>query len=140
LRLERDNFCFACGKNNPRGLKMNIDIDYNGARCEYFVPKDIQGWPNITHGGLISTMLDEIMVWAAAGRDIDTVTAEITVRFKNPLPTEHTVKIEGKILEDRKRLLLTEARIFDNNKVYAEARAKLYRVTESDKNRMHEST
>ena len=73
-------------------------------------------------------MLDEVMVWAAAGRDIVTVTAEMTVRFKNPLPTNHTVTLEGKVTEERKRMVLAEARAFDSNKVYAETTGKLFRV------------
>lgn len=132
MELTRDNFCFACGKNNPRGLKMDIENDRNGAHCYYSVPRDMQGWQNVTHGGLISTMLDEIMVWAAAGRDIHTVTAEMTVRFKNPLPTEHTVTIEGKVVADRKRVLIAQARIYDSEKVYAEGSAKLFVIPNPD--------
>jgi acyl-coenzyme A thioesterase PaaI-like protein len=129
VRLQRDNFCFACGKENPRGLKMDIQIDADGARCSYKVPPDLQGWQGYTHGGIISTMLDEVMVWAAAGREIETVTAEMTVRFRNPLPTNHTVKVEARVTDERKRLVLAEARAFDQEKVYAEAQGKLFRVS-----------
>ena len=128
MRLERDNFCFACGKENPRGLKLDIEVDTEGARFEYVVPADLQGWQGFTHGGIISTMLDEVMVWAAAGREIETVTAEINVRFKNPLPTNHTIKVEGKVTEERKRLIIAEAKAFDEERVYAEATGKLFRV------------
>lgn len=128
MRLERDNFCFACGKENPRGLKMDIEIDSEGARCEYLVPAELQGWQGFAHGGIISTLLDEIMVWAAAGRDADAVTAEMRVRFKNPLPTNHAVKVEGRITGERKRLIIAQAKAFDSNKVYAEATGKLFRV------------
>jgi uncharacterized protein (TIGR00369 family) len=128
MRLERDNFCFACGKNNHRGLKMDIELDTQSARCTYKIPKDLQGWPDVTHGGIISTILDEIMIWAAAGREIHTVTAEMTVRFKHPLPTDHEVKIEAKVVQERKRIVLTQAKVFDDNKVYAEATGKLFRV------------
>ena len=128
MKVERDNFCFACGKENPRGLKMDVEIDAEGARCKYKVPPDLQGWQGYTHGGIISTMLDEVMVWAAAGREIETVTAEMTVRFRNPLPTNHTVKVEGKVTEERKRVVLAEAKAFDEETVYAEAQGKLFRV------------
>lgn len=128
MRLERDNFCFACGKKNLRGLKMDIEIDPDGARCEYKIPAELQGWQGFTHGGIISTMLDEVMVWAAAGRDIVTVTAEINVRFRNPLPTDHTITLEGKVTEERKRVVLAEARAFDDERVYAEAQGKLFRI------------
>lgn len=128
MRLERDNYCFACGKDNPRGLKLNIQVDGERARFEYKVPRELQGWPDVTHGGIISTMLDEVMVWAAAGLKIHTVTAEITVRFKQPLPTNRLIKVEGRVIEERKRVIRAEARAFDDDKVYAEASAKLFRL------------
>jgi len=133
MELERDEYCFACGKNNPRGLKMDVQFDSQSARCTYSVPEELQGWPDITHGGIISTMLDEIMVWAAAGKKINTVTAELTVRFKKPMPTNKSVTVEGIIVEDRKRLLLAQARAFDEDNVYAEASAKLMKVNPANR-------
>lgn len=129
MRIERDNFCFACGKDNPRGLKMDIEIDEKRAQSIYRVRPEYQGWRKITHGGILSTILDEMMVWAAAGREIHTITAEMTVRFKNPLPTDRTVKVEGRVVEEKKRIILAEAKVFDEEKVYAEATGKLFRVT-----------
>lgn len=107
---------------------MDIQIDAESARCSYRVPPDLQGWQGYTHGGIISTMLDEVMVWAAAGREIETVTAEMTVRFRNPLPTNHTVQVEARVTDERKLLVLAEARAFDEKTVYAEATGKLFRV------------
>ncbi|MEA3311212.1 MAG: hotdog domain-containing protein, partial [candidate division WOR-3 bacterium] len=66
--------------------------------------------------------------WAAAGRDIVTVTAEINVRFRNPLPTDHTITLEGKVTEERKRLIIAQAKAFDDERVYAEAQGKLFRI------------
>lgn len=107
---------------------MKVDIDKDGARCTYKVPAELQGWKGITHGGILSTMLDEIMVWAAAGRELETVTAEMTVRFCKPLPTEHEIRIEGEVTGIRRRLVYTRAKAYDEKKVYAEATGKLYKI------------
>lgn len=112
---------------------MDVQFDSQSARCEYSVPEELQGWPDITHGGIISTMLDEIMVWAAAGKNVNTVTAELTVRFKKPLPTNKSVTVEGVIVEERKRLLMAQARAFDDDNVYAEASAKLMKVNPANR-------
>ncbi|NLI98239.1 PaaI family thioesterase [bacterium] len=125
MTLERDNYCFACGKDNPRGLKLDISFDAEKASCEYTVPDDLQGWPKITHGGVISTMLDEMMVWAAAGLQKHVVTAELTIRFKKPLPVGKKISLEARILEDKKRIMTAQAKIFDSKDVYAEASGKL---------------
>ena len=123
--LERDNFCFACGSQNSRGLKMDIRFDKEKAWCEYTMPEDLQGWPKITHGGVICTMLDEMMVWAAAGRQTNVVTAELVVRYRTPLPVGRKVTVEARITHERSKLFMAEAKVFDAEAVYAEASGKL---------------
>ena len=83
LKLEDDNHCFACGKKNPCGLKLSFN--YSGGRLtSEFTPSKIhQGYKDITHGGIITTILDEAMIQAAIAEGLNPITAEINVRFKN---------------------------------------------------------
>jgi acyl-coenzyme A thioesterase PaaI-like protein len=104
---------------------MDIRFDSEKAWCEYTMSEDLQGWPKITHGGVISTMLDEMMVWAAAGRDTHVVTAELTVRYRTPLPVGIKVTFEAWITRERSKLFLAEAKVFDSKTIYAEASGKL---------------
>ncbi len=104
---------------------MDIRYDKEKSWCEYTMPEDLQGWPKITHGGVISTMLDEMMVWAAAGRNADVVTAELTIRYRKPLPVGRTITIEAQIIQERPKLFKAEAKIFDVDFLYAEASGKL---------------
>ena len=61
-----------------------------------FIPQKIhQGYKDIIHGGLISTLLDEAMVKAALMQGMPAVTAEITVRFKNPLMVGEKAIVEA---------------------------------------------
>jgi len=85
-----------------------------------------EGYSGYTHGGIISTLLDEVMAWAAKSLGIKTMTAELAVRFKEPVPIDKPIKIEGKITDIRKKLLYGESRIYDEkNKVLATATGKL---------------
>lgn len=104
---------------------MDITYDNEKSRCDYTMPEDLQGWPKIAHGGVISTMLDEMMVWAAAGRNLHVVTAELTIRYRTPLPVGRKVTVEARITRERASLLLAEAKVFDSEAVYAEASGKL---------------
>ena len=54
-------WCFACGKDNPIGLKMEFTMD--AEECvAYFTPRqEHQSYDGRMHGGLISVLLDEIM-------------------------------------------------------------------------------
>ena len=64
------------------------------------MPKHLCGWNNLIHGGVLSTILDEIMSWAAIYllKRI-TLTKSMTIDFLKPVYIDHTLKVEGKVLE-----------------------------------------
>jgi uncharacterized protein (TIGR00369 family) len=67
---------------------------------EVTVPKNLCGWNNLIHGGILSTILDEIMSWAAIYllKRI-TLTKSMTIEFLKPVYVEQTLRVEGKVLE-----------------------------------------
>jgi len=53
--------CFVCGVENSAGLHMSFyDVQPGVVEAQYTVPVHFQGYPGITHGGVISAMLDEV--------------------------------------------------------------------------------
>ena len=64
------------------------------------VPKHLVGWNNLIHGGILSTILDEIMSWAAIYllKRI-TLTKSMAIEFLKPVYVEQTLRVEGKVLE-----------------------------------------
>lgn len=126
MSTKRDSNCFACGKDNPIGLHLEVESRDGVARVEFTPTSRYEGYSGYTHGGIISTLLDEVMAWAAKSLGIKTMTAELAVRFKEPVPIDKPIKIEGKITDIRKKLLYGESRIYDEkNKVLATATGKL---------------
>jgi acyl-coenzyme A thioesterase PaaI-like protein len=92
-----DNYCFVCGKNNPRGFK--IEVRYSEAELtaetELAIPREYQGWADVIHGGILSTLLDELMahaVWHFAGPGL---TLSLEVRFHKPLKPDEPVLVRG---------------------------------------------
>ena len=65
MNLEDDHYCFVCGEENPSGLHLKFSANKGKIQTEFIPRKIHQGYKNIVHGGIISTLLDEAMVKAA---------------------------------------------------------------------------
>ena len=129
MEIERDNSCFCCGSENGRGLHLAITYPEKGAaETELVVPDWFSGWKKMTHGGLLSTILDEIMAHACigiAGPGESAVTAEMTVRFLKPVETGSCIRAVGKVSEKRGRVVRTEGQLLDSaGNAAAEATAR----------------
>ncbi|MCK4763507.1 MAG: PaaI family thioesterase [Candidatus Aminicenantes bacterium] len=127
-----NNRCFVCGPANPNGLKLSFQNNEEKDRVEAEIcfPAHLQGWGNVVHGGLVSTVLDEIMIKAAHAKKFKCVTGEITVKFKKPTFTEKKYFVSGKVTEARSRLVMTEATITDEEgNITARSSGKLFTVS-----------
>jgi acyl-coenzyme A thioesterase PaaI-like protein len=59
------------------------------------------GWQNMAHGGIISTLLDEIMSWTVIYfKKVFSVTRQIQVRYLKPVPVEVPITVKGTITSD----------------------------------------
>lgn len=127
LALLDDDNCFACGSDNPIGLKLKFRLDRkNGtAVSETVIADHFNGWKGAVHGGIITTLLDEIMVYACTSSGWFTVTGTIKVKFHKPVPTGKLLTITGRIEENRGRSILTSGALKLNGKVLASAKAVL---------------
>jgi len=105
--------CFACGTLNEHGLGLVLHVEPQRAWAELELDGRFEGWDGIAHGGIICTILDEVMVWALAAEDNWGVTARMHVDFKRPVPLSHPVRAEAWITRVRRRLIDTEARLVD---------------------------
>jgi len=102
-KLEDDHHCFVCGEKNHYGLHLKFSI-HEGKVLSEFVPQKVhQGYKDIVHGGIISTVLDEAMVKAAIMQGMPAVTVEIGVRFKNPFTVGEMAIVEATITKMNKK-------------------------------------
>jgi uncharacterized protein (TIGR00369 family) len=131
IQLVDDHYCFACGRENPIGLKLNFEYPRQGECRAGFVPlREHQGWQGVLHGGIIATLLDEALAHALGGPDrgrgSGAVTAEITVSFKKPVPIETRVILSGRVNRQRGRLIEAVSQIEnEQGEVLASAMGKL---------------
>lgn len=100
-----DTSCFACGSENPCGLHMTFCTDGEKLYSTVTPPAHTSGWESLLHGGIISTMLDEIMAWTAIHllqRVI--LTKSMQVEFLRPIQVHTKLEVQGWVErhEDRK--------------------------------------
>ncbi len=128
--IQSDDHCFCCGVKNDKGLKLKFErTENNAVSTTLTVPGYFTGWANLTHGGLISMLLDETMAQACIEKGLKGFTAELTVRFVKPLPVETPVIVEGRIDELKRKIAKTYGTVKDSNgTVYAKGKARFIRI------------
>jgi uncharacterized protein (TIGR00369 family) len=124
--LKDDRWCFACGPDNPHGLHLENFHTEGELHVVEFVPqRHHQGWQGLAHGGIVATVLDEIMTRMLYDQGKPGVTAELTVRYHQPLPTGERVQATARLVEQRKRLVRTAGELRDaSGELIASAQAK----------------
>jgi acyl-coenzyme A thioesterase PaaI-like protein len=93
--LPSSDGCFVCGQDNPSGLHIRFFTDGEVAYGEYVPPDGYQGYEGNLHGGILSTLLDEIMAKALAAQGITVVTGKLELRFRQAAPTGEKLLIKG---------------------------------------------
>ncbi len=117
--------CFVCGEDNDFGLKARFFYENGEAITSVVADKRFEGYHGFYHGGIISSLLDEVMIKAILAENMYAVTAEIKVRFKKPIYTGEELKFSGRVRSKKGRLFFTEARVTrENGDEVASAEAK----------------
>lgn len=130
MELVDDQMCFVCGKKNLDGLQLDFELVGDAEVRTSFVPiQKFQGFQDIVHGGIISTILDEVMVNGAWLRGMRAVTAKLDVRLRRPAKVGERLYFVGRILRDGDKTVDTESRATTvEGVVVAEARGLLVKV------------
>jgi acyl-coenzyme A thioesterase PaaI-like protein len=96
--------CFACGTDNPIGLKLQFYLQDDWLCSDVVLSRNHVGWQNMAHGGIISTLLDEVMTWAVIYfKKTFSVTRRMQVRYLRPVPVETAITVKGMVTSDTKR-------------------------------------
>ena len=123
--ISRDAHCFGCSQKNPYGLKMRFYVDDTTIYSWPKVPDHLCGWDGIVHGGVLSTILDEIMSWSAIYNLHRVVmTKTMTVDFFKPVYTADSLRVEGRVIEQiSEREVIVEGKIYkDDDLLCAQSR------------------
>ena len=136
----RPHNCFACGELNEIGLHLQLNLEPERCWTELVMPSRFEGWEGIIHGGILCTILDEVMAWALVVQDNWGVTARMSIDFRKPVSVGQSIRAEGWIKEARRRIQVTAGRIIDTETgvELATAEATYVAASESRKRELKE--
>lgn len=108
--------CFVCDPENGRGLHVAFvhDDEANKVSADFTLGVDYSGAPRFVHGGIVTTLMDEAMAWAAiaiAGRFA--VARESHVRFRKPVKVGEPHQVEAEIVRQEGKDIEATAQVLD---------------------------
>jgi uncharacterized protein (TIGR00369 family) len=101
------NRCFGCGGANDAGMKLTFAQDNEKRRIvgRFILGERYQGGGGMAHGGIIATLLDEVMGKVCRFREVRAVTAELNVEYLKPVNVQGEIVVEGWEREQKGRNL-----------------------------------
>jgi acyl-coenzyme A thioesterase PaaI-like protein len=130
LQIEAATMCFACGPDNPVGLKIDFTLNDGIVTAAFTANENHVGYENTVHGGIIYAALDDVMANVLYLQNIKAHTARCEIRYRRPLEVGQEIRLKGWIESERRRLyvLKGEARHADSDDLVADAEASFMRV------------
>lgn len=115
-----EDHCFGCGHQNQHGLRLAFRVlDDGTVEADYTAPEHFCGAPNVVHGGIQATLLDEIMGMAvhAATDEARTlhVTVDLKLRYRRPTPSGAPLTLRAHVTRVDGRDVFSEGQILDGN-------------------------
>ncbi len=97
LKPNPANLCFGCGGANERGMLLTFEQDDAAQRIRgnFRLGAEYQGGAGFIHGGIIATVLDEVMGKVCRFRGVHAVTAELSIEYLKPVPVDADLVVEG---------------------------------------------
>lgn len=121
--------CFGCSPNNHIGLQMEFYEDGDYVVSDWVPKKHLAGYGNILHGGIQSTILDEIASWVVSVK-VKTagVTATLNVKYKNTVFTDKgKLTIRAKLVDQNRKFATIHAELLNSEgNVCSEAEIKYF--------------
>jgi uncharacterized protein (TIGR00369 family) len=97
LRPNPANKCFGCGGANERGMQLTFEQDDDARRIRgvFKIAPEYQGGPGFVHGGIVATLLDEVMAKVSRFEKDYAVTGELKIEYLKPVPIGEELTVEG---------------------------------------------
>ena len=126
--LPQTKACFGCGHGNPAGVSLKMKSDGKAVYADWLPRQEHAGFSHAVHGGVIATVIDEMMAWACGvlgGKFAYSV--DMNVRFHKVIEPGMLIKCIGKLEENRRgKLFLASAELKSEEAVAASGSAKFF--------------
>ena len=131
--------CFGCCPNNPLGLHLVFFEDGDDVVSTWRPSANYQGWVDTLHGGILSTLIDEVSGWVVT-RKLQTsgYTVQLNVKFRKAvLTTEPQLTIRARVAKQVRNLAYIHAEILNaSGEVCNEGEAVYFLMGEEKARRM----
>ncbi len=108
------NRCFGCGPANPTGLRLEFLLAADGSVvCLTTIAEAFEGPAGYVHGGIIATMLDEVMSKSVRARGLTSMTRQMEIDYLRPVPSCAPLRMEGRVVRSEGRKYWIEAKILN---------------------------
>jgi uncharacterized protein (TIGR00369 family) len=120
--------CLMCGARNPWSLGLRFRAGEGGTvRARFQGHSALQGYNGILHGGVISGLLDAAMTHCLFHHGVQAVTADLHVRFIEPVPCEAPLEVKAWLVSVKPPLYGVAAELASGQQVVARGEAKFMR-------------
>jgi len=116
--------CFGCSPDNEQGLQMQFFEQDEYIISEWDPKSHLSGFKNILHGGIQTTILDEIACWVVFVKcQTAGVTTALNAKFKNSAFTDKgKLTVRAKLISQERKFANIHAEIIGSDgKVCSEA-------------------
>ncbi len=114
--------CFLCGNLNPHGFQLRFRQEGEHTVTETTIPWYYQGFDGVVHGGIVASLLDEIMSYAVKSTGQIAVTGTLTVKYVAPCRTEQPVLLRGRVVHHNGRIMEAQGEIIQEEKIVAQGK------------------
>lgn len=107
--------CFGCSQEHPFGFRLRFSREGDEVTTTFTPDERYQGPPGIMHGGLVTTLADEVAAWAVVGiLEKFGFTAQLTCRLHKPVRIGIPVEGRSRITRNTRRLVASSVRLIQN--------------------------
>jgi acyl-coenzyme A thioesterase PaaI-like protein len=96
--------CFVCGPDNPEGLQVKFRMDGDICRAEFTPPPQYCGYDDVTHGGILFSLLDDVMANWLYLQGERAYTGKCEIRFREPAAVGEALLLEGELVSRKGRI------------------------------------
>jgi uncharacterized protein (TIGR00369 family) len=98
--------CFGCAPDHPMGMRLTFRRDGEAIRTTFVPTEQYQSAPGLMHGGLVTTLADELGAWTVLGlKGKFGFTTSLEARFAKPVRIGVPIEGRGVIVRDQRRLV-----------------------------------
>ena len=108
-RFAPQGHCFGCGPANERGLRIrSVEAEDGTVVADWMARPEHEAFDGFVNGGILGTLVDCHSNWTAVATLLardggtvapSTVTAEYSVRFRRPTPSDRPLRLIGRAVE-----------------------------------------